>query len=434
MFISESVLSRGITGNINSLALLESMSYLESTYHPAMIPIVENSRLNAYIVDVEDVIRLSEETGEAFDDAVISVAESNGIDPEDVILSVDEVAAYENDDIEDLLNESIFYCVKKPSDIFTFTEALTEEVCWFALEMDDPSIITDFNEASFMKTILDKTNLSNGAKAVVGTAGDLAASGAITAGGALAGMAVAGPLGYAIGALPGVLRSYYTYFKIGKGMYDSYAAARLGTLEKMQDKWEAQAANAKDAKEKGIFSKFAGIIGKVIDGAKAKVGVGKGSTKKVHEAYFGEATHRFVNNHAMFAKVRNYIGDKLAKVQDWADKVEKEYNEAPPEKKGIFKKIKVILAKMIRWLSDQLEYIIRPDLTDKDFEEIKTKVDKFNRAEIERLQAENKKFFGFRTVRIDYKDPEPRGKLLDTDWISSFVDKFTSDLRQSGLI
>lgn len=468
MFISESILSRGITGNINSLALLESMSYLESTYHPAMIPIVENSRLNAYIVDVEDVLRLSEETGEDFDDAVISVAESNGIDPEDVILSIDEVTAYENDGIEDLLNESIFYCVKKPSDIFTFTEALTEEVCWFALEMDDPSIITDFNEASFMKTILDKTNLSNGAKAVVGTAGDLAASGAITAGGALAGMAVAGPLGYAIGALPGVLRSYYTYFKIGKGMYDSantgkkygegeyfesnakkveniakgikdhpasYAAARLGTLEKMQDKWEAQAANAKDAKEKGIFSKFAGIIGKVIDGAKAKVGVGKGSTKKVHEAYFGEATHRFVNNHAMFAKVRNYIGDKLAKVQDWADKVEKEYNEAPPEKKGIFKKIKVILAKMIRWLSDQLEYIIRPDLTDKDFEEIKTKVDKFNRAEIERLQAENKKFFGLRTVRIDYTEPEPRsGKLLDTDWISSFVDKFTSDLRQSGIL
>ena len=90
---------------------------------------------------------------------------------------------------------------------------------------------------------------------------------------------------------------------------------------------------------------------------------------------------------------------------------------------------------MIRWLSDQLEYIIRPDLTDKDFEEIKTKVDKFNRAEIERLQAENKKFFGFRTVRIDYTEPEYRsGKLLDSDWISSFVDKFTSDLRQSGLI
>lgn len=141
MFISESILSRGITGNINSLALLESMNYLESTYHPAMIPIVENSRLNAYVVDVEDVLRLSEETGEDFDDAVISVAESNGIDPEDVILSIDEVAAYENDGIENLLNESIFYCVKKPSDIFTFTEALTEEVCWFALEMDDPSII-----------------------------------------------------------------------------------------------------------------------------------------------------------------------------------------------------------------------------------------------------------------------------------------------------
>ena len=110
MFISESVLSRGITGNINSLALLESMSYLESTYHPAMIPIVENSRLNAYIVDVEDVLRLNEETGEDFDDAVISVAESNNIYPESVVLVTEDSSI---DLYRDILEESAFYTVCK---------------------------------------------------------------------------------------------------------------------------------------------------------------------------------------------------------------------------------------------------------------------------------------------------------------------------------
>lgn len=110
MLIKESVLNRGITGNINSLTLLESMSYLESTYQPAMIPIVENSRLNAYIVDVEDVLRLSEETGETFDDAVISVAESNGIDPESVILVTEDSSI---DLYRIILEESVFYTVCK---------------------------------------------------------------------------------------------------------------------------------------------------------------------------------------------------------------------------------------------------------------------------------------------------------------------------------
>ena len=112
-------------------------------------------------------------------------------------------------------------------------------------------------------------------------------------------------------------------------------------------------------------------------------------------------TERIVNNTALLAKTRNYIGDKIAKVSEWADKVEKEYNEASPENKGILKKIKLIIAKLLKGLSSYLEYFVRPNLTDKDFERAKSKVNEFSKIEIEKLQNEQKKLFGTRTFRLD---------------------------------
>jgi len=112
-------------------------------------------------------------------------------------------------------------------------------------------------------------------------------------------------------------------------------------------------------------------------------------------------TERIVNNTALLAKTRNYIGDKIAKVSEWAEKVEKEYNEASPEDKGILKKIKLIIAKILRGLAEALEGLVRPNLSDKDLELARSKADAFTKAEIEKLQKENKKLFGKRAVRID---------------------------------
>ena len=112
-------------------------------------------------------------------------------------------------------------------------------------------------------------------------------------------------------------------------------------------------------------------------------------------------TERIVNNTALLAKTRNYIGDKIAKVSEWADKVEKEYNEAAPEDKGILKKIKLIIAKILKGLAEALEGLVRPNLSDKDLELARSKADAFTKAEIEKLQKENKKLFGKRAVRID---------------------------------
>ena len=274
MLIKESVLNKGITGDSNALALLESMNYIERTpYHAAMVPVVENVRLKSYVVDLADILRLAEEKEIEVDDAVIDVADANGIEPEDVVLAIgDEVLEDEDDDDED---------------------------------DDDDKDDDDEDEDDDEEDEDDD---------------------------------------------------------------DDKKKEKIVEIEKI-------------VKECSFYC------------------VRKYSPKSIlsEEA----KTERIVNNTALLAKTRNYIGDKIAKVSEWADKVEKEYNEAAPEDKGILKKIKLIIAKILRGLAETLEGLVRPNLSDKDLEMARSKADAFTKVEIEKLQKENKKLFGKRAVRID---------------------------------
>ena len=278
MLIKESVLNRGITGDSNALALLESMNYIERTpYHAAMVPVVENVRLKSYVVDLADILRLAEEKEIEVDDAVIDVADANGIEPEDVVLAIgDEVLEDEDDDDKD--------------------------------DDDDDDKDDDDEDEEDDEEDDDEDD------------------------------------------------------------DDDKKKEKLVEIEKI-------------VKECSFYC------------------VRKYSPKSIlsEEA----RTERIVNNTAQLAKTRNYIGDKIAKVSEWADKVEKEYNEASPEDKGILKKIKLIIAKILKGLSSYLEYLVRPDLTDKDFERVKSKVNELSKIEVEKLQNEQKKLFGKRTIRFD---------------------------------
>lgn len=275
MLIKESVLNRGITGDSNALALLESMNYIERTpYHAAMVPVVENVRLKSYVVDLADILRLAEEKEIEVDDAVIDVADANGIEPEDVVLAIgDEVLEDEDDD-------------------------------------DDKDDDEDDNDKDDDDEEEDEDEDDD----------------------------------------------------------DDKKKEKIVEIEKI-------------VKECSFYC------------------VRKYSPKSILSEEV--KTERIVNNTALLAKTRNYIGDKISKVSEWADKVEKEYNEASPENKGILKKIKLIIAKLLKGLSSCLEYLVRPDLTDKDFEKVKSKVNEFSKIEVEKLQNEQKKLFGKRTVRFD---------------------------------
>lgn len=98
----------------NPYPLLESLPYLqESSYHIAMIPIMENSRLDANLIEVSDIIRYMNESGtsyDCFDDVVIDIAESNNIYPESVVLVTEDSSI---DLYRIILEESVFYTVCK---------------------------------------------------------------------------------------------------------------------------------------------------------------------------------------------------------------------------------------------------------------------------------------------------------------------------------
>ena len=62
MIIKESQMSQGLNG----LSLLDEMSYLteeESAYYPAMVPVLENSRIGAYTIALEDINEFCESNG-----------------------------------------------------------------------------------------------------------------------------------------------------------------------------------------------------------------------------------------------------------------------------------------------------------------------------------------------------------------------------------
>lgn len=98
----------------NQCSILESLPYLqESSYHIAMIPIMENSRLDANLIEVSDIFRYMNESGTlygCFDDVVIDIAESNNIYPESVVLVTEDSSI---DLYRDILEESVFYTVCK---------------------------------------------------------------------------------------------------------------------------------------------------------------------------------------------------------------------------------------------------------------------------------------------------------------------------------
>ena len=70
----------------DAVYLTESESFLS----PKAIPVVENTRIGAGVVNFEDVYRLSEENGVDYIDAMYAVAEANELDPEQLAVAVDE--------------------------------------------------------------------------------------------------------------------------------------------------------------------------------------------------------------------------------------------------------------------------------------------------------------------------------------------------------
>ena len=113
MLITESQLGTGF--GRSGMSLLENMSYLteeESQYHAAMVPIVENARIGANVVALEDIMKFSESNGiEDLGYALSCVCEASGIEANTIVFSVQETSVIADRDVanlvSDIMNEGV---------------------------------------------------------------------------------------------------------------------------------------------------------------------------------------------------------------------------------------------------------------------------------------------------------------------------------------
>ena len=151
MLITESQLGTGFSRS--GMSLLENMSYLteeESQYHAAMVPIVENARIGANVVALEDIMKFSESNGiEDLGYALSCVCEASGIEANTIAFSVQEESIILGEEAaylaKDIMNEGI--------NIFAVPTSQNDSLAFLAeMAIDD---IFEYNDSSLLEAFVN---------------------------------------------------------------------------------------------------------------------------------------------------------------------------------------------------------------------------------------------------------------------------------------
>ena len=98
----------------------------EAVVSAKAIPVVENSRIGAYVVRLEDIATFSEDHGMNYMDAMSSIAESNGIDMDHLAVAVKETTIMANPGIVNELNNVVVTPLPETDSMYRFTEACVD--------------------------------------------------------------------------------------------------------------------------------------------------------------------------------------------------------------------------------------------------------------------------------------------------------------------
>ena len=143
-----------IRSNTNTpLNLLESMVYIEPVNSPAMVPIVENARIGANVVALEDIMKFSESNGiEDLGYALSCVCEASNVDKSTIAFSIQEESLigyqYYSDIVQDILSENVDVFVSPISRDSTVYQ-LAESAVSYLEEYDDDSLLEAFVNNGF---------------------------------------------------------------------------------------------------------------------------------------------------------------------------------------------------------------------------------------------------------------------------------------------
>ena len=98
----------------------------EAVVSAKAIPVVENSRIGAYVVRLEDIATFAEDHGMSYENAISSIAESNGIDTNNLAVAVKETTIMANPSIVNELANVVVTPIPKTDAMYRFTEACVD--------------------------------------------------------------------------------------------------------------------------------------------------------------------------------------------------------------------------------------------------------------------------------------------------------------------
>lgn len=148
MLITESQLNRSTSFQ----SILDEAVYLneaESALSPVAIPVVENSRIGAAVVNFSDVERLAEENCMDYFEAVDAIAEANEISATDIAVAVDEARIIMDPEIVNECHNVVVRPISENSDAFIFVDMMLEafentgDVTFMNMLIDEDGEATD---------------------------------------------------------------------------------------------------------------------------------------------------------------------------------------------------------------------------------------------------------------------------------------------------
>ena len=98
----------------------------EAVVSAKAIPVVENSRIGAYVVRFNDISTFAEDHGMNYENAIRSIAESNGINMDHLAVAVKETTIMANPDIVNEINNVVVTPLPQTDAMYRFTEACVD--------------------------------------------------------------------------------------------------------------------------------------------------------------------------------------------------------------------------------------------------------------------------------------------------------------------
>ena len=274
---------------INEAAnILDKSTYLteqESLTRVQTVPVVENSRLGAYVVDFSDIERLSEDYGCSYIEAMEAVAEANGIEDPDkhFAVAVDEAAMIEDASLGQELANAVIKPQSETSLAYQFCEACANAYlesgdeqylgailegkvgdAWNAVKgAASNAVSTVKGAAASAGNAIDPRNIKDDYQTAqqAGLGKVASAKDALVNNKAAAGVAA----GVGVGAVAAGIATARHFIKAAENKPKSWISQKIASLRGIYAKWLKAAQKQSDAGKANVFKQGAAKLMTIID-------------------------------------------------------------------------------------------------------------------------------------------------------------------------